>query len=278
MFADVSVIKASRQYVCVRIESYESELHQKLIRRHFDGKFVNTAFCLLSPDGNKRLSQSSRGISRPFGNNNQVAVGLTRIAKEYPSKADFREALTPDFHSFRQALNVAAADQRVLVLVAVPEEQRKRTEKRLRNIAWHDDVVGRFHFDFETDPNTWQTKLTGKNQDNGIFLIKSSKFGINGTILARVPLEATDAELLNALNKANEEFARTTTKTDYTSHVAEGRRKGYFFEMAMPYGEDRNADGKVDANFQYRVDNARRWAQKTGNLIPLEIRKRSDHK
>lgn len=271
MLAEAAVIKASRRYVCVRIESYESEANQQLIRAHLGGAFANTAFCLLAPDGKTRLIRSGRSISRAFGRNRSVAFGLNRIANRYANNKGHTEALTPDFHSFRQALNVAAADQRALVLVAASEEKLPAIEKRMRKVAWSEGVIGRFHFDLEQQPKVWQSRLSGLNDcQNGILIIKPDKFGAKGKVLRRCSLTATDAVLLKALEEANQELVKTTPKRVYEDHVAEGREKGFFFEMAMPYGEDRDGDGQVDRQFKFRYGRLRRWAERSGNLIPLK--------
>lgn len=270
MFAEEAVIKASRQYVCVRIESYESEEYQKLIRSHLNGSFMNTAFCLLAPDGKTRLIHSGRSVSRAFGRNWSVADGLNRVARKFNVKKKETPFLTPDFHSFRQALNVSAADQRVLVLISASKENLAKVKERMRTIAWHPSVVGRYHFDLEQDKKSFQDKLSGlKSSQEEIILIKPGEFGVKGKVLAQVSLSAKDETILKTFQSANQEYARTTSKTIYNNHVAKGKNKGLFFEMAMPYGEDRDADGHVDSNFKRRFDRARRYAERTGNLIPL---------
>ena len=39
---------------------------------------------------------------------------------------------------------------------------------------------------------------------------------------------------------------KSTKKKIYSSHVVEGRRQGKRIEMAVPFGEDRDGDGKID--------------------------------
>jgi len=54
LFSQPEFIRASRKFVCVRLESYESEEHQKLVRAFLDGRFENTAFCLLVTGRSRR--------------------------------------------------------------------------------------------------------------------------------------------------------------------------------------------------------------------------------
>ena len=50
-FGDADFIDASRQFVCVRPDTYENEENQRLVRSMLNGNLENTAFCILSPDG-----------------------------------------------------------------------------------------------------------------------------------------------------------------------------------------------------------------------------------
>jgi hypothetical protein len=60
LFSQKEFIDASRNFVCVRLESYESKEHQDMVRSFLDGRFENTAFCILAPDGKERLSGTGR--------------------------------------------------------------------------------------------------------------------------------------------------------------------------------------------------------------------------
>ena len=98
------MIEASRNFVCVRIDSYESEENQKIVRSHLGGRFENTAFCVLAPDGEERLTRSGRGphqVSRDF-------AAIAEIAGRYRAKGKVEDSRVPDFNSFPLALNVAS--------------------------------------------------------------------------------------------------------------------------------------------------------------------------
>ena len=267
MFGNADVIAASRKFVCVRIDTYESEANEELVRKLMDGVLVNTTFCLLAPDGKTTLSHVGRSISGPFAS----PRGLSRISRRYAPAGDADKALVPDFHSVRSALNVASADGRLLVLIVAQEEKVADIETALRSIAWHDDVAGRFHFDLETDPSTFQDKLDGKvTSGPGIYVVQADSFGLRGEVLKRMDVDADAEAIRESLLAANEQFARTAKPKTYESHVAEGKRKGIYLEMAIPYGEDRDADGKIDADHAKRFERARARARRSGNLVPTE--------
>jgi mRNA degradation ribonuclease J1/J2 len=156
-----------------------------------------------------------------------------------------KDAFVPDFHSVRQALNVASADQRVLVLVHGSDEQLKTLRTTLRPVANDARIIGRFHFDFE-ESSEWKKTVTGTNGEPGINVIRASEFGLDGSIMQKLPLDAAAEDVIRVLIKANSEFARTTEKKVYSSHVNKGNRLGVYFEGAVPYGEDRDGDGQID--------------------------------
>jgi hypothetical protein len=247
LFSNPEVIEVSTKFVCVRIESYESEENQKIVRSYLDGRFENTAFCVLAPDGKTRLTRSGRGPRQVFGSSPDEFVSkLETILTNYQSSADVMDAPVPDFHSFKLALNIASADQRVLVLIAAPKDQLEATEKSVRRLAWNPKVQGRFHFDLESTA-AWKEPLSqGADAQAGIYLIKPGTYGLSGTVLARLDFDAKPQAILTAMAEAGATFAKTTEKKVYGTHVQEGREKGVRIEMAVPYGEDRDGDGEID--------------------------------
>ena len=223
----------------------------------------NTAFCIFSPDGKERLSQSGRGLTRDV----RGAEGLDLMALQFRRKGELSDAIVPDFASFRMALNIAAADSRVLVLVAAPNSRIAESEKRLRSVAWHDDIVGRFHFDFEHDFSSFAKPLGIAGEVKpGVYLIRPDPFGVKGEVMQRLSLDVTNEKLTAAMKAANTLYAKTTERKTYQQHVAKGQREGYFFEMPMPFGEDRNGDGAPDSSRRY--DSAKQRSKRSGNYFP----------
>ncbi len=242
MFSDPDVIKASRKFICVRIDSYESEENQKIVRSHLGGRFENTAFCVIAPDGKERLTRSGRGpqhISRDFDD-------IAAIADRYKSRGDILNSHIPDFNSFALALNVSSADQKILLLIAGDEDEIVVAGKRIRSVVWNKNVMGRFNYDFESDSSSWTGPLSSKSKGSGFHLIRPGEFGLEGKIVMSLSLNASNSNLLKAMVVANRDYAKSTKKKVYSSHVVEGRRQGKRIEMAVPFGEDRDGDGKID--------------------------------
>ncbi|MGB7345795.1 MAG: hypothetical protein WBD20_16380 [Pirellulaceae bacterium] len=170
---------------------------------------------------------------------------MARFAVQYPAKATLDEAIVQDFHTFRQALNVASADQRVLVVINTNGDQKTHLRDSLKSVVNDSRIVGRFHFDFETSDD-WKQNVSGTTDQPGIVVINPGEFGLTGKVMTQLPLDAKPEQITDELLKANDVYAKTTKKKVYSEHVAKGRKAGVYFEGAVPYGEDRDGDGEID--------------------------------
>ncbi len=177
-----------------------------------------------------------------------VIKEMRETARRFKTKGKASAAVVQDFHSFRQALNVASADQRLLVYLFGPKEKLAALRRSLRPIASDTGVIGRYHFDFgdaETDLD-WRKAVTGVEATDGIFIIEADEFGMKGRVMAERPLSASADELLQALKDSNAKFAATTRRKIYRDHVAKGHDLDIYFKGNVPYGEDRDGDGVID--------------------------------
>ncbi len=188
----------------------------------------------------------------PRGQSGQAEVEGTitemeKVAANYPAK-DTDRPVVQDFHSFKQSLNVASGDQRLLLYIAAPEEKQDALRKSLSPVFGDEEIIGRFHSDFfsKGSDEKWSEVIDGEQPEAGLFIIQSDKFGQAGKVLRQLPSDAKPAEVKTALLSANGAFAKSEARKVYKDHVAEGRREGIEFETVMPYGEDRDGDGEID--------------------------------
>lgn len=259
MFSTKEFVAASRDFVCVRLETYESKEHQDLIRKFLNGRMENTAFCILAPDGEEELTRASRspgsvlgaqgrGAGATKGSNEDVISAMKEFAAEYRPRGNDSEMVLQDFHSYRQALNVASGDQRLLVFVAAGTRDQESARKTLQPTFADEEIIGRFHLDFgdSEEDSKWASSLRKLKSKSGIIVIQSDSFGQKGEVLAQLPITAKEAEIKTALLLANEKFSAAEERKVYSEHVAEGRREGVFFETVMPFGEDHDGDGEID--------------------------------
>ncbi len=245
--------------MAVRLETFESKEHEKLIRELMDGRFANTAFCILAPDGKERLTRTGRSPSQILGrdpetrgrgnsSDEKIIAHMQGIAEDYrPEDADGAPVLQ-DFHSFRQALNVAAGDQRLLLYVVTEPQHAGALQDRIGGIFNYDNLAGVFHVDQSQGKSdtVWENDISGSTGSPGYYLVEADEFGQEGKVVAAFPLSTEPDALQQGLTEANAAYAARVDRKVYSEHVEEGRKKDVFFENEVPYGEDRDGDGKID--------------------------------
>lgn len=237
-----------------------------MIREILGGTYANTAFCIFDPSGEQRLSRAGRSPSQVLvsrrraaeldesSTNAAVIRQLNQIASRFKPTGDAKDAQLQDFDSFRQALNVASADQRLLVFVNADQEAATVVKPTLQTVLADPEVVGRFHVNFvnaKTDKE-WAKSIKGSTSKPGLVVIRSGQFGIDGEVVQHLPLDTKADALKESLLAANKKFASVEQRKRYSTHVQQGRRKRVYFENEIPYGEDRDGDGKADGRARGR--------------------------
>jgi len=172
---------------------------------------------------------------------------MNRIALQFRPNSR-GNPLLQDFDTLRLALNVASADQRLLVVVNAPQRSFAKQEGKFRSVFADKDIIGKFHMDI-LDPKAdagWAKVISRASSKPGVMLVYASKFGLDGRVVAQLGLADSEKTIKRTLLKLNQQFSQAEERKDYATHVREGRRSGIDFENAIPYGEDRDGDGKPD--------------------------------
>src|SRR5260221_5829452 len=144
------VIAAARDFVCVRLTTYENEAEGAFLKSFNvtrSGELENTVFTILAADGKKQLVRASRSIRQSFRDAADMAATMKRIVGESPSKATARDELPalPLVANVRLAVDVAACDGLPLAVIHAPDElTRQRVREQLAALVWSDEFVGRF--------------------------------------------------------------------------------------------------------------------------------------
>ncbi|MFK7961893.1 MAG: hypothetical protein AB8G96_15365 [Phycisphaerales bacterium] len=255
MFSQDAFLQASRNFVCIRIETYENSASESMVRSVLGGPFANTAFVVFSPDGTQRLSRSGRspsvllrGRSGDEVDSAAAAREMNRIAARYQAAPESDTPAGPllqDFESFRQAMNVASADQRLLIVVNGVADD---TRQQLRTVLASDEFTGVFHTDQVGDKTDegWRTSIKHEDAEPSILIVRADTFGQSGKVMAELPNGATADAIRTALKASNTTFAASEARKVHSEHVAAGRRAGIYFENEIPYGEDRDGNGVID--------------------------------
>ena len=222
-----------------------------MVRSVLNGAYANTAFCIFDPQGEQHLSRSGRSPFQAIGrrssdSNDRVIKEMKRIASEYQPKSDGAAELQ-DFLSFRQALNVASADQRLLVFVNADKAAVEKLSPTLKKLFADKDIIGRFHLDFASKEDAeWGKVIAGAPSEPAINMIRAGKFGLDGTAVSSLSLDTSLEDLKTGLLAENKKFSEVESRKDYAGHVRAGRRQGIKYETEIPYGEDRDGDGQID--------------------------------
>jgi hypothetical protein len=226
------VIAASREFVCVRLATYEDPVEAKFVRglvRTGSGELENTAFCLLGPDGKTKLSRSARGTEQVYADAEAMAADLRRVVGRYSPKAAMISL--PLTANPRLGLDVAAADGLPLVVIVGKDDAaRRRSVERLAKLAWTGEFIGRFVYAEGTVKDI--LGVSGIAVNAGVVVIAPDTFGQKGAVLHQVEAEAPGEKLARALQAALAEY-RAAGKT-FRAHVREGHRQGIFWETRVP--------------------------------------------
>ena len=223
-----------------------------MVRSLLNGRLANTVFGMFDPQGKRRLSRTGRSPNQVLGGrgsdkNDEIIAAMNDVALKYRKKGQDKNAVLQDFLSFSQALNVASGDQRLLVFVNADEAAIENLSPTLQELFNDEEIIGRFHLDFKGKEDAkWANAINGATSAPAINIIRAGKFGIEGSIANRLPLTADLDEIKTTLLAENKKFNSTEKRKDYSSHVMEGKRTGIKYESAIPYGEDLDADGKID--------------------------------
>ena len=181
-----------------------------------------------------RPSQDVADEQSDDGQPNDAAIikEMKRIAARYKPADTDGPAVLQDFHSFRQALNVAAADQRLLVALNVKEKDQPQVKEKLEQVFSANDIMGKFHLNV-MDPKVdekWSSSIQGDTSNPGIYIIRPGTFGLTGVVMNRLSEETGADEIKAAMILANDEYSIMETRKKYSQHVMAGKRQGIYFE------------------------------------------------
>lgn len=228
------MVTASRAFVCVRPQTYESHEEVEVLSYVFAGRdgLRNTSFGLLDPSG-KKLTRGSRSPDMTYGSPEKFTEALLEIGGQYEEKAKPIAAL-PTLANLRLALNVAAADLRPLVVVrADDEKERKALVAQVAEQAWSSDFLGRAHYLVLGEAET-VGELT---PEPGVSVVQPDEFGQDGSVVSEAAVDAKPKELAEALKSGLDKFEAEARVHD--DHIRQARRLGISWESAMPEAEEK---------------------------------------
>jgi len=245
-----SVVAASREFVCIRLATYEDEREANFLKTVFlgrSGQLENTVFCLLSPDGKRMLSRPGRGPSFAFRSAAEMAAGMNRIATQYPSaRQSVRTKLRlPLMKNLNLALNVASCDNLPLIVtVASKQQQLAQLNGKLAHCAWNKEFAGQFVYASVRD-ETELNSIDPKHRVEGILVVDPGPFGLSGKTLLQLPLDADRVHLEQGLRQV---LGRPRPEPmDARSHISLGMKMGIEWRSAIPVTDPQSLRAKAHA-------------------------------
>ena len=238
LLSDEQIIRASRDFVCIRTATYEDKTEAIFLKSTFLGRaggdLRNFGFCILSPDGKRQLRRSNRGPNFVYANSKEMATDLRRIAKQYSAKATGKESnpAVPRMKSVRLGINVASCDGLPSVVVAGKDQNEvDRLNKKLSAVIWNEELAGRFIYASTTNLNDLHI-VAGAKSKTGIFVIKPDAYGMKGELIKAIDADVSNENLKTALIFAADTFTRNSKS--HGTHVRNGRRTGQIWETEVP--------------------------------------------
>ncbi len=246
--SDANVVAASRDFVCIRLTTYEDQAEADFLRTIYVGKsggLENTTFAILSADGKTKLTKTGRAPFHEYRNSRSMAAGMQEIAKSNNVQPEtmFTDTKLPFTKNLEIGLNVAASDGLPLVvIVAEDEKQLNALAGNALAAAWSKSVAGQFVYAAVLDqdqlkPITGRVTNSGTKQVadenwNGILIVEPDQFGVSGKVLATLALDSDSEAIHKAFNEAIASYPHKVH--DHQAHVKLGIELGLDWESEIP--------------------------------------------
>jgi hypothetical protein len=217
-----------------------------------EGTLPNTVFCLLAPDGKTQLTRPTRGPSS-FRTPENMALQMNKMLQQYKATvADSFVSPIPYVDRVDLALNVAASDNRPLIVAFGADEQELATiNRKLQPLVWDTSIIGQFMYASTTNIGELKV-LIGKDKSPGIFVVEPDEFGVSGNITQHVNLNAGSKDIMTAIKSGLNAFTPFTK--DHRLHIANGYTVGIEWETVVPESDPMSVQAKqrYKARFENR--------------------------
>ena len=242
--SDAQVVAASRNFVCIRLTTYEDQAEADFLKTIYIGKsgdLENTTFAILSPDGKTKLTRTGRAPFHEYRGSRDMATGMDSIAKALDVKAEtmFSDTTLPVAKDVEIGLNIAASDG--LPLLIVTGENQSKLDGLIAKIlpaAWSKAVAGQYVY--ATAINADELKpITGINsakgssvRTNAIMIVEPDQFGLSGKVLTQLDADASAEAVKAQLIKSIASFPRKMH--NHQAHVRLGIELGVDWKSKIP--------------------------------------------
>ena len=246
--SDANVIRASRNFICIRLATYEDRDEADYLRRVFTGRsgeLENTVFAMMDPAAGEYLVRPGRSPHFVFRSAAEMADEMAKISKRFPGNAEVSasELPVPQMKTLRLALNVASCDGLPLVVARLSGDKPTpdidgSTGKRsalmassISQLAFQKPLAGCFHY-YVTSDATELKDVEGFEGQPAIYLVQPDAYGTQGVVKYHWPRDTDLSEVATDLGG----FANDLTKVAkfHKRHVTQGREAGRIWETEIP--------------------------------------------
>ncbi|MCE9583397.1 MAG: hypothetical protein K8T20_13000 [Planctomycetes bacterium] len=228
-----AVIEASRDFVCIRLATYESKEEAEVMKSYFvgaSGELENTMFALIAPDG-KKIGRAGRSPGFVYADAAALAAGMKETAAKYAPKQEGKWEL-PVMKNVRLALDVAACDGLACVVsLAADKDAAAKQDEKLAQAAWKESIAGKFIYVSVTNAKELEA-IKGVTKKSGFLVIDPDTYGLEGKVLAEIDSKTAGKELETALEKAWK--LHKPVEKDPQEHIREGHRIGIDWKTEIP--------------------------------------------
>ncbi len=238
------VVAAAKQFVCIRLTSYEDETEKKFVAALGGREVANTAFAILTPEGKQALRGRGpgRGPRDLFPDAPAMGRGMEALAATFPDKVAEGKPALPITLNVKVGLAVASADLLPLVLVLAENPKRlAELEAKVAELAWNKEFAGRFTYASTVEAKEL-AKLTGNTLKEGVLLIEPDVFGMTGKVVKEVP-----GSQLAKLTEAFQATLKTHVKLTKTRRelADRGLKEGIYYETGIPVSGQGEANDRA---------------------------------
>lgn len=248
------VIEAAKNFVCIRLISYENQAEAEFVSKLVKGPVANTAFAILGPDGTRALAGRGpgRGPRDLFVDADAMAKGMDAVAAKYSAKDTSGTPQLPITLSPKIGLAVAAGDLQPLVVVVEENvEKRASLEAKVAKMAWNSEFMGYYTF-ASTSTAKQIPNVKGIKDSPGVYIIEPDNFGVGGNLVGSLRTKDIDGRLDGAMRDALKKHARIAKNRSELAR--QGLEKGIYYETGIPV----SGQGEARDRERYKLELERR--------------------
>lgn len=232
--SDERVVAASRDFVCIRLATYEDKAESTFLAHLFrgrSGELENTVFAILAPDGKTRLTRTGRSPHFAFSDAKEMAEFMIQTAARYPRRQWQTPEPLPTMNGLDVALNVAACDGlQLVVTVSAHHEELQELNARVAECAWQSEIAGQFVYASAGPAEL--TPVSGVSIKEGVLVVAPDDFGISGEAIAQMDASASQSSIETALRSALS--SRVLLTRNYPQHIQTGVQMGIDWKTEVP--------------------------------------------